>query len=375
MRITCAIGSLGCGGAERNLINLSAELADNGHEVTLLTLSSLSTKPDYFDVPASVFRKHVPLEAFADCPWYDISTQHRRSRALRQALLDTTPDLVISFIDTANIRVLTSLYGTSVPVVVCERVNMKRNRIGWRWRVLRQLMYPAAAAVVFQTEAAWRRCRKYNPVWRLWQIPNWIEPPPPEFRWPLVKQQAPELLSGQNFNVLTVGRLHPQKGHDLLIRAIAHLALSYPQIRLVILGEGSARSNLQALIRGLGLQNQVFLVGSVRDPQRWMAACDLFVLPSRFEGFPTALAEAMAVGAPVISCECPDGPAEMIRHQYDGLLVPVDDEQALVEAMQALIDNPQKCCSFSSAAMQISNRYSKSRVIAQWQRLILEVSK
>lgn len=156
---------------------------------------------------------------------------------------------------------------------------------------------------------------------------------------------------------------------------MAKLVVRYQNLQLVILGEGPARDYLQRLIVDLGLQNVVILPGAVSNPYRWMAFSDLFVMPSRSEGFPTALAEAMSLGCTVISCNCPDGPDEIIRHQHDGLLIPVDDDQALIEAMQVLIDDPLRCKRFGAAARGgINLRFSKSRVLAQWQKLILEVS-
>ena len=372
MRITTVISSLGCGGAERNLLKISAGLVETGHDLVLLTLRH--DVEDFFVIPSGVQRERVDPAFERDCRWFDLLAHVQKWWLLRRALLASRPDVVMSFIDTNNILVLLSLFGSRIPVVACERVNMQSHAIGWRWRLLRVFVYPFAAAVVVQTRQASLRAIRRHRSWRLVQIPNWIESPRDGLIWPGQRHGLDRSDVVQGAQILAVGRLHQQKGFDLLIRAFAALPRRHQQVRLVILGEGAERSALERLVAELHLEDRVFLPGSVPNPEAWMVGTELFVLSSRYEGFPTVLAEAMALGCPVISMDCPDGPNEMIRHGLNGLLVPPEDEQTLAKSMSQLLDDRTMCQRLGVAAQQITQRYARLSIIQQWQQLIESVS-
>lgn len=141
--------------------------------------------------------------------------------------------------------------------------------------------------------------------------------------------------------ILGVGRLSAQKDFPTLIRAFSILRQTH-QARLLIVGEGEDRGALQALIDSLGLtEDDVQMPGFLKNPQRYMSRCDLFVLSSLFEGLPGVLVEAMACGAPVVSTNCPSGPDEILEGGRWGRLVPVNDVQALAQAMAVSLDTPR----------------------------------
>jgi len=134
--------------------------------------------------------------------------------------------------------------------------------------------------------------------------------------------------------VLGVGKLKPQKGFDVLLRAFARVRAARPA-RLVILGEGPQRRALEQLARELGLSaDDVALPGFVANPYAWMARSAVFALSSRWEGLPNALIEALACGCAVVSSDCPSGPAEILENGRLGPLVPVDDAAALAAAIE-----------------------------------------
>ena len=140
--------------------------------------------------------------------------------------------------------------------------------------------------------------------------------------------------------ILGVGRLQRQKDFPTLIRAFNLVRQGRP-CRLVILGEGTARAELTALIRQLGLTAEVDLVGFQSNPYPFIARASLFALSSAWEGSPNALTEAMALGTPVVSTDCPSGPRELLDGGRFGPLVPVGDHQALAAAMSTTLDRPQ----------------------------------
>jgi glycosyltransferase involved in cell wall biosynthesis len=140
--------------------------------------------------------------------------------------------------------------------------------------------------------------------------------------------------------ILGVGRLTPAKDFPTLLRAFARVR-QVRAVRLVILGEGELRGTLEALVRDLGLEDSVSLPGFVQNPYAYMARAKLFVLSSAWEGFGSALVEAMACGLPVVSTDC-GGPSEILEGGMYGRLVPVGDPQALAEAiLTALVEPPQ----------------------------------
>jgi glycosyltransferase involved in cell wall biosynthesis len=151
--------------------------------------------------------------------------------------------------------------------------------------------------------------------------------------------EHPWLAPGAPPLILAVGKLKPQKDFETLVRAFARLRASRPA-NLMILGEGERRASLVALVQHLGLGASVSLPGFAGNPYAWMARARLFVLSSRWEGFSNVLAEALAVGCPVVSTDCPSGPAELLEGGALGPLVPVGDPAALAAAMASCLDHP-----------------------------------
>jgi glycosyltransferase involved in cell wall biosynthesis len=139
--------------------------------------------------------------------------------------------------------------------------------------------------------------------------------------------------------VLGVGKLKPQKRFDTLLRGFARLRAAR-SVRLVILGAGHERRSLLSLARSLGVADDVALPGFTRDPFAWMQRAAVFVLSSAWEGLPSVLIQAMACGCPVVSTDCPHGPAEILEGGVHGPLVPVGDHAALAHAIAQVLDQP-----------------------------------
>jgi glycosyltransferase involved in cell wall biosynthesis len=143
--------------------------------------------------------------------------------------------------------------------------------------------------------------------------------------------------SGQR--VLTVGKLKDEKEHPLLVRAFSRMARS-SDARLVILGSGPMQPEIERLVEKEALTGKVILPGFIKDPWPWYQSADLFVLSSRFEGYPLVLVEAMLCGLPIVSTDCESGPREILEHGRFGALVPVGDEAALAAAMEVALATP-----------------------------------
>lgn len=188
--------------------------------------------------------------------------------------------------------------------------------------------------------------------------------------------QAPELeehnSSSGPFQIVACGRLVPVKGYPDMLRAVAKTARSH-DIQLDILGSGPLEGELTTLVAQLGIADKVTFHGFVSEPAKIMRKADLFVLSSHSEGFGNVIIEAMALGIPVLSTDCPYGPGEIIREGESGLLVPVGDSQALSEAMVRMIENPELRMRLSHAARKRAEDFTPNRIGALYAESIKQL--
>lgn len=171
--------------------------------------------------------------------------------------------------------------------------------------------------------------------------------------------------------LITAGRLEYQKAHEVLIQAFAQSGLARSHA-LVILGKGSRLPHLHRLAAQLGVGEQVRFIGFVANPYAWMASADLFVLPSRWEGFPSVAAEAMACGTALLLTDCPYGPRDIIEPGESGELVPPDDAAALAGAMAELVADPARRARMVAAGRQQVGRFALNTIVERYGRLFEE---
>jgi glycosyltransferase involved in cell wall biosynthesis len=170
--------------------------------------------------------------------------------------------------------------------------------------------------------------------------------------------------------VVAAGRLTGQKGFDLLIEAFALVLREEPSWKLRIYGDGSARGELQRMIDSLGVGSSVSLMGTTTDIGSAFAEASVFALSSRFEGFGMVIVEAMSKGLPVVSFNCPRGPAEIITDGIDGLLVPAEDVEALAAALLDLIRSPVLRRRMGAAGLEKASQFSPERIGERWDALL-----
>jgi glycosyltransferase involved in cell wall biosynthesis len=173
--------------------------------------------------------------------------------------------------------------------------------------------------------------------------------------------------------VLAAGRLTSQKGFDLLLEAFARIAPSHSDWRLRICGQGRLRTDLERLAEERGLAATAELAGACRDLPGEMAKASVFVLSSRFEGFPLALLEAMSAGLAVVSFDCPTGPRDLVEDGRNGLLVPAEDVDALAAALQELLEDEELRRRLGTAAVETARDYSMDVIGPQWESFLAEL--
>jgi glycosyltransferase involved in cell wall biosynthesis len=365
VRLALFISDLGAGGAQRTVINLLNTLPADRAAAVLVSGSGTGGARPWID-PA---RRFVDLKAARtrDSLW-----------ALRRFLQAERPDVLLSTMVDANIVAAAAVrFIAGPPHLIVRETNSHRARsdIGPLRRSAVRWAYRRAEAVVALSHGVGRELIAdygldparvttiHNPVdvegWRRRAAAARESSAPP---WGDFGGGGPVLVA--------TGRLTRQKGFDLLLRALAGCTGAVLNARLVIVGEGPERESLAALAGSLGLSDRVHLAGFVADPAAWYAHGDLFVLPSRWEGFGHVIVEAMACGLPVVAFDCPYGPADILGGGEGGLLVPSGDVEALAAAIDRLLGDTGLRRRLAGGLQGAAERFSLARIAAQYLQLI-----
>ena len=251
------------------------------------------------------------------------------------------------------------MIGTGIPVFVSERNNpwvMPDVKIT---RLLRKAMYPLAKGIIFQTEMAKSFFPKY--IQRKGIV---IDNPVDVSRIPLLYEGS------RNYTITAVGRLAPQKNFKLLINAFYMFSKMHDDYCLEIYGDGQLKNELEQQIKELGIAHKVSLCGARKDVLDRIRCSSMFVLTSDYEGVPNVLLEAMCMGMPVISTDCPSGgPRKLIEDGINGLLTPVGDCDELVKRMDSLCDVAY-ASSLSKEAYKVREKFTNPDIFVQWERYI-----
>lgn len=342
MNILIVISNLEMGGAQRVSINLARWINENtDHNATIVALS------------------HLPNSEYdmTGCNYHFLKSTNKVFE-LRRFIQSQKIHIVLTMGVPLSIYTIPATIGLKVKNIVSER-NDPTHFSGKKITafVSRNFM-KMADGYIFQTEQAQafygRKIVENSTI-----IPN------PLFD---VNKMPSKQFSGVREKVITtVGRLVPQKNHKLLIDSFAEIKQRYPDFKLVIWGEGVNRSWLESYINKLNLEESVFLPGTTGEVFDKIYKSSLFVLSSDFEGMPNALIEAMALGLPIISTDCPiGGPSYLIRGKNNGLLVNVGDRKSLVEAMDYILSNPDKSELLGKEAFKIREELSVDNINQKW---------
>ena len=271
------------------------------------------------------------------------ATAGLRLRQLRRQFRRQRPHRVLSLLTRTNISCCCAAWDLPIHLVVSERNDPSRQLLPELWQRLRPLAYRRADVVTANTSGVLSALEPMGPWEWLALLPN-----------PLPGAPAPAVGSdGSNATgFISVARLVPQKGLDVLIAALPRLSGAAAEWPVTLVGDGPEREALEQQARDLGVSDRLRCLGFRSDPERFLAEAAVFVLPSRFEGMPNALLEAMAAGLAVIVTDASPGPLEVVEPGVSGLVVPSDDPAALAEAMQALVSDPERCRRMGAAARE-----------------------
>lgn len=361
-RIAIVIHSLTGGGSEHVAAMMASHWAAEGRDVTIVTLDKKHN--DTIALHKDVHRIGLGRMAESTGILSAIFNNIPRVCALRQVFFDIRPDRVISLTDRMNVLTILGCRGLGIQPIVAERTDPRYHPIGRVWKILRRWTYPRAKAIVVQTEAVRKYILTMAGRCPVTVIPNAVS----------IDDDAgggPEFpLDSDHQWICGVGRLSAEKGFDRLIAGFAEIAGTFPDWNLVIVGDGPARRELELQIAGYGLTGRVLLPGWYERPWRCLQNAKVFVLPSRYEGFPNALLEAMARGKACIAVDCPSGPAEIIRAGENGLLVDGGDDEELESslgvALGRVLGSEGLRQSLGTSAEGVLKEYSPARYFEAW---------
>ena len=355
------------GGAERVLTALANGWAEQGRAVSIVTLDGPEAPP-FFPVDPRVEVNRLGLTGVSRGVPDAVVNNVRRLAGLRRAIKSTRPDVVISFMDRTNVLTLIATIGTRWPVIVSDRTasDPTSSRI---WRGMRRISYRRAYRIVVQTLGS-AQIMPAGLRSHTISIPNPVPAEARSTRPPVEAAAQRPPMSPDSALVVAMGRLVPQKGFDVLIRAFASVVRRAPEAHLEIWGGGPEAAALQAMVLDHELETHVRLRGETRDPEAAIAGAGVFVLSSRVEGFPNVLIEAMALGRPVIATDCSFGPAEIVRDGVDGRLVPMDDADALADAIVDLVKAPDVAAELASKAVEVRERFAFDNILSRWSAVV-----
>lgn len=335
-KITLFLPSIGYGGAERVTVNLAEGIVALGFDVDLVFVTS-DDPPLLTDIPEAV--RLIDLDAgrvAASLPKLIRYLRREQPVALLSALEHTNViALVAARLARVDTRVVVSVHTTLSRAI--RDSTLLRARM---FPLLMRWSYPWATKVVAVSEAAREDLLEttglapdsvkviLNPV----VTPALFEKAkaPLPHRW---------FAPGEPPVVLGVGRMVTAKNFQLLLKAFARVRKELPA-RLILLGEGELFSSLKQQARELGIADDVEMPGFTENPYAYMSRAKVFVLSSIFEGLPTVVIEALALATPVVSTDCPGGSAEILEHGRYGILVPVNDEEAMAGGILQQLREP-----------------------------------
>lgn len=354
--IAIVIADLAAGGAQRVALHLAAGWVERGRRVDLVTLAGPDT--DFFQ-PLPAIRRHiVGSVGLSNSFLAALFANLRRLVALRRALRASGAQTVVSFVAPTNVLAVLASRGLGIRLVISERNDPARQTFGQAWDRLRRSLYRHADVVTANSHGAVASLSAWVPAAKLAFVPN-----------PVVPVAAVPPAARKN-RILAVGRLHRQKGFDILLDAFARTAANAPGWQLEIIGDGPLRDALAAQAEQLGLSDRVRWRGAVAEIGPHYRDAAIFVLPSRYEGTPNVLLEAMAHGLAVIVSDASPGPLDLVEDNVNGRVVPAEDPVALAAAIDELIASPDVRQRLGEAARARVADMSPERVLAVWDAVL-----
>lgn len=333
------------GGAERTSLNLLEGMDKNKFKICLVTSRTIYQHFQHIDM-----EKFLPIEDLGISVWFNSFRRFMHDiRSVAALLKKEKPDLAFGMMHypssllvfakklcNLNVKVIASPRGPSTEYLRYFEHNLLRKKY---LKVIFYLFLRYADGIVVNSAGMMEECIRdfHVPGKRISVIPNGVD------------VQAIREMSGGDVDInikssflvfSAAGRLEREKDLPFLLRTFSQVRKKI-QAKLLIIGEGSEKGLLQTLSTELGVEDDVIFMGYRKNPSKYISRSDIFVHTCLFEGFPNIILEAMAYGVPVVAVDCPYGPRDIIKHRENGFLVPMNDEDALIDALLTLANNKE----------------------------------
>lgn len=363
LRVMQVIPDLRVGGAERVAVTLANGLAEAGHEVMLLAIRGGGPQEERLRTDLGVQLKILGIQrASVKRPLAFARSLRSLRAAFDAALHDFQPDVVQTHIPEddllASDGVRRTGIGLHVPLVHSLQFHLHREKMDLRGRarlrMFRRML--ARTSSVWAVSGAVARATEEHagyPADQIHVLHNGVDLRPYQDLPNKAEAKAALGLPADAPLVLGLGRLHPAKNFPLLVRASAEVLGERPEVRFALVGEGDERVRIEAEIQDHRVGASWTLLGQRSDVPQCLAAADLFVQPSDWEGFPVAVVEAMAAELPVIATQVA-GVGEVIEHEANGLLIPQGGQSDLSAALLRLLADPATSARLAASAKQLA---------------------
>lgn len=356
MNVAVFCGSLSRGGTERVVVNLIDYLLEKGDNVTLVTQEKHEN--EYPLNPAA--KRFLLALTQEEETGSRIGNLKARYKKLTNIWKEQKVEVILSFIGKCNFMAIETGKKLNIPVAVCVRALPELEYDTFIMRARAKMLFPKANRCVFQTKDQMKffskKVQEKSVILKNPMNEVFFEPP-----YDGIREKT----------IVTVGRIDQNKNHRLIIDAFNSIQSTIPEWKVVIYGDGELRNELIEYVKDLGLEDRISLPGNVENVAEKIKKTGVFVLSSDTEGSPNALIEAMLLGIPVISTDCPSGgPSELIRDGVNGLLIPVGDVAVLQDNLQKLINNLQLQKQLSQNSLKTRDIYSREKVLGEWRDML-----
>ncbi len=349
------------GGAERVFADTTRGLAEKGYAINVLTFDHENGK-SFYPLDYAVRQKNLGIGNPKKKATIK-ETLHRIYR-LRRYVMEEKPDVVVAFMHSMFIPMSIALLGSGVPVIASEHTVPKH----YKSKRFEYIMLGLCGLFCKRITVISRRIRKTYPAFlrrRMAIVPNAVKTPK-KFADPKGKKDGRKII-------LNVGRFDPLKDQRTLIVAFSQLAKEFPDWDVRIIGDGYLRNELVSLVKNLNLEDRIFLPGTTSKIEKEYIAAHIFAIPSLYESFGLATAEAMSHGLPAIGFKACPGTNELINNKKNGLLVTGENRiDSFRDSLKTLMKSEKLREEYGNKAKDAVERYYPEKIVEIWERLIQE---
>lgn len=350
--ILFVINTMKSGGAAKNMlfvVQIANKVFDNIYVVTIED-----------EKPSDLFEKNIIQ--------YQIKVSKKLQKLkcvwrvpvifkLRKIIKVLKPSAVCAFISDVSVTTKIAMVKINIPLILSERGDP--NDRGEIWKILTRYAYGNATACVFQTKAAMNCFKSKKIESRSVIISN-----------PFIPKRllGDEIFKGErDKTIVTAGAFLPNKCHILLIKAFEKIHKKYPEYKLKIYGQGPLKNDYLSLVKQMNLEGDVFFPGYIYNLTDAISKAGIFVFLSRSEGIPNAVLEALSLGVPTVCTDCsPGGGRMLLEDGRNGVLIPTDDLNAVVEAVFYIIENPDEAKKYSINGLSIKEKFKPEKIANKW---------